>query len=369
MRCAMHYAAVGFGAGDLRLSAGEVVAAVTGTQPDQNIFVSANVDLFGLTPRVRIVEVGGMKLGITSVLGDEFREQVNNAELQVQPAAVALPQVLPQLEGCDLKILLANATLEESESLARKFPQFDVVVTGDGPDEPPAEAKKIEGSKALFIEVGHKGMYAVVLGFYDDPKQPVRYQRVALDSRFPISPEMVGLMTAYQSQLQALGWSGLGLRPATHPQSKAGNEAAGRFVGAASCRECHAEAWNVWSKSKHATSTDTLVKLQPARHFDAECVSCHVTGWNPQEFFPYKSGFESLERTPQLAGNSCENCHGPGAAHVAAEKGDNKLLKEEWRALLHQDKAQADEQSCRKCHDLDNSLNFDFEKYWAEIAH
>lgn len=37
--------------------------------------------------------------------------------------------------------------------------------------------------------------------------------------------------------------------------------------------------------------------------------------------------------------------------------------------MLHQDKAQADEQSCRKCHDLDNSLNFDFEKYWAEIAH
>jgi hypothetical protein len=365
----MKYAAVGFGASDLRLSAGEVAAAVAGNQPDQCVFVSANVDLFGLTPRVRIVEAGGMKLGITSVLGDEFREQVNNTELQVQPAAAALPQVLSQLEGCDLKILLANATLEESETLAKNFPQFDVVVTGGGPDEPPRTAKPIEGSKTQFIEVGHKGMYAVVLGFYDDPKQPVRYQRVALDSRFPTSPEMVSLMTTYQSQLQALGWSGLGLRPASHPQSKPGNEAAGKFGGAANCRECHAEAWDVFSKSKHATSTDTLVKLKPQRHHDPECVSCHVTGWNPQEFFPYRSGFESLEKTPQLAGNSCENCHGPGAAHVAAEKGTDKALQEEWRVAMHQDKSQADEQSCRKCHDLDNSPTFDFEKYWAEIAH
>lgn len=365
----MKYVAVGFGAADLRLSAGEVAAAVTGTQPDQNIFVSANVDVFGLVPRVRIVERGGMKLGIAAVLGDGFRGQLNNAELQVQPAAAALEQILPELAACDLKILLANAPTKECEDLARQFPQFNVVVTGEGPDEPLSELKRLEGTQTMLVEVGHKGMYAIVLGFYDDPQRPVRYQRVALDSRFAGAPEMKNLMTTYQAQLQALGWSGLGLRPATHPRSRGGDAAAGEFVGAASCRECHAEAWDVWSKSKHATSTETLVKLQPPRQFDPECVSCHVTGWNPQEFFPYKTGFESLEKTPQLAGNSCENCHGPAAAHVAAERGDNPLRRDEWRKLLHLDKADADEQSCRKCHDLDNSPAFKFEKYWKEIAH
>ena len=32
-------------------------------------------------------------------------------------------------------------------------------------------------------------MYAVVIGMFDDPKEPFRYQRVTLDSRFPASPK------------------------------------------------------------------------------------------------------------------------------------------------------------------------------------
>ncbi len=47
------------------------------------------------------------------------------------------------------------------------------------------------------------------------------------------------------------------------------------------------------------------------REFDAECISCHTTG------FPYKSGFVSAEATPFLKGNQCENCHGPGSLHNA----------------------------------------------------
>jgi hypothetical protein len=365
----MRYSAVGFGPSDLRLSAGEVAAVVAGDQPGSGIFVSANVDLFGLAPKTRIVEAGGMKLGITSVLGDEYRRQVNNTELQMVPAKEALAGVVGQLAETDVKILLANATLAESRDLAAAFPQFDIVVSAGGADEPPAQAAKVEGSKALLIEVGHKAMYAIVLGFYDDPSRPVRYQRVALDSRFPDSPKMKDLMTTYQSQLEALGWSGLGLRPARHPQSRSDNPLAGQFVGGASCKECHAGPWDVYIKSNHAHATRTLVDLKPARQFDPECVSCHVTGWNPQEFFPYISGYDSLEHTPELAGQSCEDCHGPGAAHIAAERGSDAKLQAEWRRLLHQDKATADEQSCRKCHDLDNSPDFDFEKYWAEIEH
>ena len=38
---------------------------------------------------------------------------------------------------------------------------------------------------------------------------------------------------------------------------------------------------------------------------DAECISCHTTG------FEYTSGWVSAELTPYLKGNQCENCHGP----------------------------------------------------------
>jgi hypothetical protein len=345
---------------------------VAGASPDETIFVSANVDLLGLTPKVRVLKVGGTTVGVTSVLGEKYREQVNNDEVAIQPAADALKAVLPELAKCDLRILLAHATIEESEALARQFPEFSLVVTADGADEPPPEPKTIEGTKSRLVEVGHKGMYVIVAGFYDDPKQPIRFQRVALDKRYPDSPEMKQLMVTYQDQLQQLGWEGLGLKSVAHSRARGGNKLAGQFVGSASCQECHPTAWGIWSKTKHAHATESLVNAVPPRQFDAECVSCHVTGWNPKEFFPYATGFESIDKTPHLVGNGCENCHGPGGAHVAAEKGRNRTRQEAEREAMKLTTAFAEENLCIQCHDLDNSPNYiqkGFKEYWPKIEH
>lgn len=369
----MGYKAAGFGLDDLRLSTTEIVAAVVGAEPDDSIFVSANVSLFDLTPKTRVVEAGGMKLGITSVLGRHYQEQINNAEVVIEPAAEALEKVVGELADCDVRILLAHATIEETEELARQFPQFEIVATSDGHDIPPQQPEKIEGASARLIEVAPKSMYVIVVGFYDDPRQPLRFQRVALDSRYPESPEMKKLMAAYQDQLRQFGWRDLGINAAPHPRSEPGNELAGKFAGATSCKECHPTAWGIWSKTPHARATETLAKLDPPRQFDAECISCHATGWNPQDYYPYTSGFESLAATPQLAGNQCENCHGPGADHVAAEEGRNRLRKEAAREKMKLTAAYALENVCSKCHDHDNSPEFNeqtFEThYWPKIEH
>jgi hypothetical protein len=369
----MGYSAVGFGPDDLRLSAGEIVAAVVGANPKDSIFVSANVSLFDLTPKTRIVEAGGLKLGITSVLGDAYQQQVNNPEVVMQPAAGALAKVVGQLRDCDVRILLAHATVDETKALAKRFPQFDVVVTSDGRDVPPQQPEKIEGSKARLIEIAPKAMYVIVAGFYDDPNEPVRYQRVALDSRFPESAEMKALMTTYQDQLRELGWKDLGLKTAPHPRARPGDKLSGQFAGAASCKECHPTTFGIWSKTPHARATETLAKLDPPRQYDAECISCHSLGWNPQEFYSYTGGFDSLEKTPLLAGNQCENCHGPAAAHVAAEQGRNRAKKEAEREALKLTAGFALENVCIKCHDHDNSPEFNaksFEShYWPKIEH
>jgi hypothetical protein len=369
----MDYKAAAFGPDDLRLSATEIVAAVAGAQPADSIFVSANVNLFDLTPKTRVVEAGGMKLGITSVLGGQYQERINNPDVVIEPAAEALAKAVGELADCDVRILLAHATIGETKELARQFPQFEVVVTSDGHDIPPLEPEAIEGAKARLIEVAPKGMYAIVVGFFDDPEQPVRYQRVALDSRYPDSPQMKALMTDYQDQLRRLGWSELGLKPAPHPRAEPGSELAGKFAGAASCKECHPTSFGIWSKTPHAQATATLARLDPPRQFDAECVSCHATGWNPQEYYPYASGFEGLEATPHLAGNQCENCHGPAAAHVAAEEGRNRIRKDEEREKLKLTAAFALENVCIKCHDHDNSPEFNeksFEAhYWPKVEH
>ncbi len=184
---AMGYKAVGFGPKDLRLPAEALVAVTSG---EGNPFVSANVNLFDLTQPLRVLEVGGKKIGITSVLGDKYQAEINNDQLTLSSAQTALENVLPKLkaQNCDLLILLAHATPAESEGLAKRFPDFDIVATAGGAEEPPHLIKRIDGQKTVFVEVGHKGKYAIALGLYDDAKEPWRYQRVPLDARFPDAP-------------------------------------------------------------------------------------------------------------------------------------------------------------------------------------
>jgi hypothetical protein len=101
-----------------------------------------------------------------------------------------------------------------------------------------------------------------------------------------------------------------------------------------------------------------------------------VTGWNAQNFFPYKSGYLDLQKDVVLHGNGCENCHGPASAHVVAENKEKpaaedvqKKLRKEMRVTMKQ----AREGMCMECHDLDNSPDFfkpgAFDEYWKKIKH
>lgn len=360
----MGYAAVGFGPQDLRLPAGELEADAL---LETSAFVSANVNVWGAVPPLRIVEAAGRKLGITAVLGAHHWGQVNNDDLTFRAAEEALAEATPRLEKeADFLILLAYATPQESAELARKFPQFDLVVTAGGADEPPPQSKRVDGSGPWLVEVGHKGMFVNVVGLFDEDEQPLRFQAVPLDRRFADSPAMHEALVAYQGQLQEHGWQGLQVKALKHPSGL-------EFVGSQACGECHTKAFASWSDTPHAHATQTLVDLDPPRHYDPECVSCHSTGWQPQQYVPFASGFDSLETTPLLAANGCENCHGPGSSHARAEN-EATLPDDEMkrlRASMRLPLAEA-AQSCEACHDHDNSPDFErlgFDHYWQEVEH
>ncbi len=366
----MGYNAVAFGADDLRLPAGELVSVAAEVNGRPSMFLSANVGLFGLDQNItqthRVIEAGGRKIGITAILGLKYQKEINNAEIEMSDPATALKKIVPELKKkADYLVLLAHATREESIELAKQFPEFDVVVTSDGPEVPPQQPETVPGTKTLLITVGQKGMCAIALGLYDDRQTPWRYQRVPLDSRFTASPDMKALMAAYQEQLKSVGFAGLGLRPAAHPMA----EANGRFVGSKKCQACHEKSYDIWKKSLHSKAYDTLAKLDPPRNFDPECVSCHVVGWHPTRFFPYQSGFESLEKTPHLTNTGCEDCHGPGEKHVAAEMGADEALQKKYRKAVVITKEDSKKRQCMECHDLDNSPDFDFDAYWPLVEH
>jgi hypothetical protein len=295
------------------------------------------------------------------------------------PPEEALATVAPQLAAakCDVQVLIVHGDPQEAADLSRRFPQFQIVGTSGGAEEPPKQPETIQGSGAVLMEAGHKGMYATVLAFFDDadPKKRNRYQRVPLDSRFPDAPEMQAELVRYQKELETQTLAGLGLTGAAHPD--------GEFIGSETCAQCHTKAWEKFEQTPHSHATDTLMKLVPPRHFDPECLSCHVTGWNPQEYFPYTSGYVNLEATPQMTQNGCENCHGPGARHANAELGELEVTDAEIESLRAAMRMKIVEKegnkegqefgdvvkNCMQCHDLDNSPDFDFQKYWPEVAH
>jgi hypothetical protein len=381
------YDAITFGVKDLHLTSDPILYALLNNDklnvdPEKTPVVSANLDFYGMAKPFKVIEAGGKKIGVTAVLGDTYRKELVAAgEFEIADPVAAINKVLPEIAAanCELKILMVHGNPDEATELARQFPQFDFVGTTGGAEEPPLRARAIEGIEPYLIEVGKKGQYVIVIGVYDNPAEPFKYQRVPLDHRFLDSPEMQQVLVDYQKELENTTLADLGLTGIKHPDDS--------FAGSAVCADCHTAAAAVFEKTPHFHATDTLVKLDPPRHYDPECLSCHVTGWNPQQYFPYVSGFMGLKESPLMVGNGCENCHGPAASHVAAESGDETASDaeiESLRAALrlkigpHEGNINGATppqvtgkvvQMCLECHDIDNSPDFDFQKYWPNVEH
>ena len=95
----MGYAAVGFGPGDLRI---DLLPIVINIDQATNPLVSANVALgdfnSGLTKLYKVVEAGGMRIGITTVIGKKEiagRKEVGDFTL-LEPYQ-AIPRILGEL--------------------------------------------------------------------------------------------------------------------------------------------------------------------------------------------------------------------------------------------------------------------------------
>ena len=65
------------------------------------------------------------------------------------------------------------------------------------------------------------------------------------------------------------------------------------YVGAETCKNCHPNTYMKWSTTKHAQAFTALLNdPKPNTIYDAECVTCHTTG------FEYTSGYRSQTATP-----------------------------------------------------------------------
>ncbi|MEX0726468.1 MAG: multiheme c-type cytochrome, partial [Planctomycetaceae bacterium] len=367
----MQYTAVGLGPEELRFGP-DVFLQLHNPEPENPettpSLVSANVVMLE-TPELgklpyKVVTLNGVKLGVTSILGAHQRREVfgesSGGDISSEDAAAALPAVLTELKAQepDLLVLLSHADQDESKALAEKFPEFQLIVTAGGVEDPNGIPQKV--GETTIIDVGHKGKHAGVVGFYPDAEQKLKFELVELDRRFGDNMKMIEQMRFYQDRLKSEQLAYIE-PPLPHPSGAS-------FVGAEKCGECHTKAYEKWLTTRHAQATDSLTharKGQPeygiTRIYDPECLACHSTGWNPKEYIRYEGGFvnEDFAQTDEektlsklLQGQQCENCHGPGSKHIElVEAGDIKEAKK----LTHLDLETAKANVCYKCHDFDNS--------------
>jgi hypothetical protein len=124
------------------------------------------------------------------------------------------------------------------------------------------------------------------------------------------------------------------------------------YVGVNECIECHKDAAEFWTQTRHAHAYETLVAVK--KQFSLDCIRCHVTGWQQP------GGVCRIDKTdigePGIAGSGvgrrdvqCEACHGPGSAHA-----DDPTVKID---------AQVPVSVCMRCHEPANSPKFDDRKY------
>jgi len=364
----LDYDAVALSASDLKVGVGEALGLFDNNLEGRRTkIVVANVKPEKINEKMFqtsiVVTAGPVKLGITAVIDPESLQKLADPDKDVLLPSIkrpdeVLPGVLAELDPkSDYQVLMVQGSPALARRLALAYPAFDVVVaTSEAADPFNHEPDLLNGGKTMLVSIGKKGKYVGVVAFYPNEPDRMRYQLVTLNGKYdgPGAPMKHLIEDEYRETLKIAGVvEKFGRRDYV-------NGAPGAvFVGARTCKQCHPNTFAKWSTTKHSQAFAALLgDPKPNTAFDGECITCHTTG------FEYHSGWRSEAETPHLAGNQCENCHGPASKHVAEPD------KAEFRKLITVTAEQADKnQVCIHCHDEDNSRDFVFLKAWDQISH
>lgn len=355
------YRAVGVGSRDLALSVHNVLGQAVDSKAK---LVSANLEhverdyqqlLQDIIPPVLVEEIGGVKVAVGSLIGPALAAEIPDRSIRLGAVEAAIERILAQTNDhqVELRILLAHLPPDQAQQLARDRPGFDLVICRSQFEDSASDEARWVG-KTLVVWVGRKGKSAGVVGYWRKGDPRLRFSLVPLGPRFT---ELESLNEIYDQFVRSVK-AGQYLEKAPRLPLPDGLA----FVGAAVCGECHARAYEHWKTTPHAHALQTLERARPKgyQHYNVECVKCHVVGWQSE------TGFQTPDATPLLAGVQCENCHGPGSRHAADP--DDPAARAQVRVTLEDAKGHGPG-ACIQCHDLENSLHFDFGAYWPKVEH
>jgi len=181
------------------------------------------------------------------------------------------------------------------------------------------------------------------------------------------------------------------------------------YVGTKSCKKCHFEIWESWTKTKMANSFHVLLPdsalktdketgltdewiaqikanktkahrpIEPDKDYtrDPDCLRCHTTGYGLPGGYavPDPKDKKAQRKANDLQGVGCESCHGPGSQYVKIfEEIQDKQRQYTRQELYSAGLSPVDAQTCVRCHNKESPLVaedyvFDYETRKAEGIH
>ncbi len=267
---------------------------------------------------------------------------LTNTSIIEDPETAILDALQTNRNQFDAVIVLAYMDGDSLRELVEKLPEVDVIIGGmTGQSIAP---KRI--GRTLWTAVSNKGKFIarVTAHSVDDSRLDWSADLHEVTSSLAENPVQQANLKAFREKLGEIDFSAdetsfVAMRVSNGDQEN-------HFVGPDRCAPCHIEDAEIWRHSTHAQAWQTL--KQAGAHVDPACQQCHTTG------FGLATGFVNRTATIDQVNVGCESCHGPSSMHVQ----DNHVSPP-WQAA----------ESCRTCHDHENSPEFEYDSYWEQIFH
>ncbi len=206
-----------------------------------------------------------------------------------------------------------------------------------GPDFAPIAAVYTQQAEATKVQI-----QALEKAMHAPPKLPIKgrpylHQLYALSERITDLPQTLERIKVYEAAVKKANFEAMAnVKPI--PFTKDGDF----YVGAETCRACHAPAYDFWKTTRHAGAYHTLEKKQ--KQFDMDCIGCHTVGWQKP------GGLFDLRQPKHLAHVQCENCHSYGGLHVRTAASKKNNIQRKVPASV-----------CTQCHQGHHHPNFHYE--------
>lgn len=304
-------------------------------------------------PPYRIVLRGGVRFGIVALISPDTRvrsastaDTLNALTWAIEDPEAWARRIVPEVRRhCDVVLLLAHMDLGVAERIARNVEGIDVVVVGHQIRSAPIGEPRRVGHTVV-LRATSRGQNIGVATLRLDRRgrlRDVRNRIHHLGADYPDDPDMARRVARFEEvnrRQQKVLYARAQLRAAR-------NTGEGRYVGLGACADCHADAFDVYTRTAHARAFRSIAAGFHQR--DGNCIGCHVTGWRDRGGY---AGIRLRGAPIDLVDVQCEACHGPGAEHSR----DGRY-------------AERAREACVRCHTPDEDPDFDFERDWPKVEH